>query len=343
MKLPSHFMKSVSSYKKKIVREGEANRERIFEFISEKGPVSVDEIYRYLKSIGHRLSKHTIHIHLGEMLGEKRILRNVTERTYAASDLDLVYIAMFAKMMKDALGYMISPHLIDPAGSKYEFFLPSIATDFKDERIYGDFCKIVSGASVSHKLMHKTKNISNPPEQYFFEFVNRIGAYITYLFIKSIRPIKMNMTESDDELNIVRRSHLSRRLIGTAVDIQRMFEIFHGLLYSIGLINRSYPNKPIFFEVGQEEYDRLSTTFRRVYPGIWDGLENYWKQMNDWWLINTLESKENWLQRRIECNHNWKQVHIFNLEGIYYHCRKCSNVIDEYELNRIRKRPFKTI
>ena len=220
---------------------------------------------------------------------ERRILKHESKRTYAASDLDLVYIAMYAKMMKDALGYMISPHLIDSPDLGYEFFLPPIATDFKDEAVYRDFCKKVSGSSVSNKFLRKPKTIKNAPEQYFFEFVNRIGAYIAYMFIQSIQPIKMNMTESDDELNIVRRSHLSRRLIGTAVDIQRMFEIFHGLLHSISLIKRSYPNKPIFFEVGQEEYDRLLTTFRRVYPTICNGFESYWNQMNDRWLVNTLE------------------------------------------------------
>jgi hypothetical protein len=334
-------MKSVSSYNEKIVREGERNRERIFDYISKNGPVTADDTYKYLKSTSQMLSKHTIHIHLGSLLKEKRIFKNKKERTYVAADLDLGYITMFAKMMSDASGYMISPHLINPANSTNQFYLPATAINFMDVSIYKEFCSNIVGISPSLKFLHRLKDTNNSnskllKERYLFEFVNRIGAYITYLFIQSMQPIQMNMREKEDQQNLLRRSYISRRLLGMAINIQRMFEIFHGLLYNTDQIKRPYPKEPIFFEVNHEEYNELSTAFRNVYPGIYEGLENYWKEANNWWLVNTLESKERWLQRKIDCNHNWKQVHIFKLEGIYYHCKQCNNVVDDAELAKIK-------
>jgi hypothetical protein len=40
--------------------------------------------------------------------------------------------------------------------------------------------------------------------------------------------------------------------------------------------------------------------------------------------------------KKIDCNHKWNRVNIFKLEGKYYHCRRCNNVIDDY-YSRLKK------
>jgi len=66
-------------------------------------------------------------------------------------------------------------------------------------------------------------------EKYLFEFANRIGAYITYILIESLRPLGqfdiLTATSEDDKLKrIKRRALLSSDLINMAINMKRIFE-----------------------------------------------------------------------------------------------------------------------
>jgi hypothetical protein len=81
----------------------------------------------------------------------------------------------------------------------------------------------------------------------------------------------------------------------------------------------------------REDYNNISDTFRKVYPGIYQGLEEYWNEISRLWLINTIKLQENLMGKKVvDCNHKWNPVHLFKLKGEYYHCRRCNNVIDGF-------------
>jgi hypothetical protein len=332
--------KSVRYHKGKwLTREGEENREKIFDFINENenGPVSVDEIFRFFKSDENKLSKRTIHDHIKKLLQQKRIWRNEKDKTYVTADHDFGYITTFAKMMRDALGLMISPHLMNPESLARESCLPpeSIGTIDSPE-LRSNFWNNISGRSVPRSSLkpRNTNGNDNTNELYLLEFANRIGAYITYLFIESMRPIDYNSIEKNEELQSLRRDMLSRSLLSIAIDLRRMFRLFHGLLYSTDQIKKEYPAEHVFFELDKADYEKVVKTFKKVYPKIYKGLEGYWKDINNDLLLQTLDLKEAITRKKIDCKHTWKKVKIFKLEGNYYHCRKCNNVVTEYQLNR---------
>jgi predicted transcriptional regulator len=338
----------------KVVTIGQANKEDIFEIIIEKGPISARGIYKLLCRRNRELSMRTIYTHLDELVKERIVYKNEKGKaTYVALDLDLGYLTTFAKNTKDALGFMVSPHLLlkptDHANSKSDIgklylpkiWLPPSASDIMDTSIYEDFCNRVAGISVSKSVSKVKITKGNINSIYLFEFANRIGAYIIYLFIESMRPVNFNMKESTEELQLQRRHILSQHLLQIAINLEQMFSIFHNLLYNTNQTKKSYPpitkHKPLFFELKEENYNKISKAFKKVYPGIYDGLERYWQDTTRLWLINQIESKESFSGKKINCNHSWNRVHIFKLKGEYYHCRRCNNVVDGHYYRQLVK------
>jgi hypothetical protein len=341
------------------IREGQANREKIFQIINEDGPVSVKHIR---KRTG--LSRPQIYEHINQLVKDKRVYKNKQKKTwptYVASDLDLGYVTTFAKEIKDALGFMSSPHLLYKHNNNKaklpKTYLPPSASHMMDMSIYEDVCKRVAGISASKSISTGKITKDNINSMLLFEFANRIGAYITYLFIESMRPVDFNMKEPTQELQLQRRHMLSQQLLQIAINIEQVFRIFHNLLYSMGLTRRQCPpvikrrlddyaypppppaatntatttttrRKPLFLELEEENYNKISNAFKKVYPRIYDGLERYWQDTARLWYINQIESKESITGKKGNCNHRWNRVNIFKLEGKYYHCKKCNNVVD---------------
>jgi hypothetical protein len=101
----------------------------------------------------------TIYTHLDELVKERRVYKIENGKArYIALDLDLGYVTTFAKNIKDALGFMISPHLLSLSKSNNDIdsksdldklylpktYLPPSASHIMDNSIYEDFCKRVS-------------------------------------------------------------------------------------------------------------------------------------------------------------------------------------------------------
>jgi hypothetical protein len=74
--------------------------------------------------------------------------------------------------------------------------------------------------------------------------------------------------------------------------------------------------------------------FRRVYPGIYQGLQKEWD--------NEVTDHSNWLEAReqagVYCDHKWEPLSIIMLPEKYYFCRKCSDLVDEKYMDMISKR-----
>jgi hypothetical protein len=102
-----------------------------------------------------------------------------------------------------------------------------------EDSFYREFSKTVRGISVSERFCKTKFNKITLNEKYLFEFANRIGALILYIFIESARPLE----EFDDMIKdhfktrnsktdrLQRKTMLSSDLIHRAIDIDRIFEI----------------------------------------------------------------------------------------------------------------------
>jgi hypothetical protein len=323
--------------KDKIIREGEYNKERIFEFIAghRKG-VSVKQIQDYLRDLGNEVSRPTIYSHLNELISEKKVFQTEEYGKYFLADWQLGDIHNFAQSMKDACEMMIETSLIDRSPSDN---VPGQHTIISPGSFHIEFFKSLAGISVSEQFCATKFEKNTLNEKYLFEFANRIGAFITYLLIESLRPLadKKNRSGTQTRLN---RKELSYTLLQKAIEIKSMMKSFHNILTSFnpGLGNTIFRNAfaniddPMLYELDKDDFDKLSIVFRNVFPGIHHALEKKWNyDINygtDW-----LEYKED---QGLKCNHKWERTFIYKM-GRYYFCLKCHNFISEGSMKSRRK------
>jgi hypothetical protein len=182
-----------------------------------------------------------------------------------------------------------------------------------------EFSKAISGNAVSEEFYKATFHGNSSNEKYFFEFANRLGAYILYIFISSIQ-LSIKEYSSDIEQNKKhdydkRIGALRSALFNKSFDLDFIFDDF---------INQFRP-------LDNSTFDTLLEAFRRVYPGLYKGLQNEW--------YNEVRDHSNWLEARekneVYCDHEWEPLSIIMLPEKYYFCRKCSHLIDEKHMNRI--------
>ena len=121
-----------------------------------------------------------------------------------------------------------------------------------------ELSKAISGNAVSEKYCRTKFNANSSNERYFFEFANRIGAYIVFIFIASIQMSLKELKTATDKQN--KRTDLEQRiailrseLFRKSINIGSIFDDFINLLRFL-----NNPN----FEIPIE-------AFRRVYPGIY--------------------------------------------------------------------------
>ena len=94
-----------------------------------------------------------------------------------------------------------------------------------------------------------------------------------------------------------------------------------GLLKDIPDPRRSQEEEPLSFpKLGKADFDSLSGVFKRVYPNIYEGLENFWVNSRKAQLdIHTT------LARADEsCDHKWDETFIYKYnKSLCYLCRNC--------------------
>jgi Fe2+ or Zn2+ uptake regulation protein len=324
--------KSTLKYDKKrekIIREGKYNKERIFEFIARhrKG-VSVKQIHDYLKNIGSAASRPTIYSHLDELIAEKKVFQNKAYGDYFLADWQLGDIHNFAQSMKDACEMMIETSLIDRSPTDK---VPGQHTIVTPGSFHIEFFKSLAGISVSKQFCDTKFDKNTLNEKYLFEFANRIGAFITYMLIETLRPVADNGSKT----RLDRKKELSSALLQKAFEIKSIVKCFHNILSSFNpRLGNTFANigDPVLYELNNDDFDRLSIAFRNVFPGIYQALEKKWNyDINygtDW-----LEYKED---QGLKCNHKWERTFIYKM-GIYYFCIKCHNFISEASMKYRRK------
>ena len=163
----------------KIVTIGEAEKrkEEILSFITEHNDgVSESEIRGRMGFS----SKQTTYNHLNTLLSKNRVYRK--NKKYFAYISGPNSINAFARNIRDASIRLVDADLIDPSEKIIKFLDTQSVTS-----PYGLLLKNTSGINVSNDFC-ETKFVPKKDlnKKCMFEFVNRIGSIMAYMFIESL-------------------------------------------------------------------------------------------------------------------------------------------------------------
>lgn len=161
-------------------------KNRIVEYVSDLDRIRGVYPHELAESLG--ITRQYVHELLKELIRETKILK--VDGRYYATDRDLADITSFAKVMKMVSGLLISPDIIEAGSMEIRKIYP--ARQLFDETFYKEFKKMVSGISVSDTLCKPKFTKDTLKEKYLYEFANRIGAFITYILIETMRPFEFN-------------------------------------------------------------------------------------------------------------------------------------------------------
>jgi hypothetical protein len=146
--------------------------------------------------------------------------------------------------------------------------------------------------------------------KYIFEYANRIGAYMMYVFIESLR--SRRNVKSDDV-----RFILTEQFLTQAVPLMDLLERFL-LTIPIDTIQK-YQR---FYELNDSALERISKSYKDLYPNIHKSIEEGYQR-----VANTLHSNDD---RAIEnsrnCVHEWKKRYVHKI-GDRYFCPKCDLIV----------------
>jgi hypothetical protein len=152
---------------------------------------------------------------------------------------------------------------------------------------------------------HITTHGSNA--KYIFEFANLFGASMIYLLIESMRPGEVSQKYKED-INIV------EHLIKNSLPLDELTMKFREKL---GIHNRYTKYGTASLDLNNRDFVRLSQEFRKVYPQLYQELEDGWQSISQLILTPRNDNK----QRR--CGHHWHRRYLYRY-GEYYECRNCS-------------------
>jgi hypothetical protein len=292
----------------------ELNKQKVLDFMAQY----IEGVYPYQikeeAGITPEPTRQTIHNYLNDLIDENKVYKNKSNGRYFVSDLDRGIAHRFSQSMNSACHVMLDKIYNNNNASR------SSGLAGNPDPSFLELSNAMSSDAVSKEYCRTRFDENSLNERYFFEFANRIGAYIIYIFIALIdMSIKEQMNVSGKQKQKQKKGNYPRRsveelrsvLFHKSIDIGSIFENFRGLLR---FINNPNSKIPIDLEA-----------FRRVYPGIYQGLQNEWH--------NEVKDHSNWAG--VYCDHKWEQLSIIMLQEKYYFCRKCSHLIDEKHMNRI--------
>ena len=160
-------------------------------------------------------------------------------------------------------------------------------------------------------------------EKILFEFCNRIGAYITYIFLQSLHPLQDSKLDNKD------RNDLSKIMIEKAISIDDLFMFFRYLIIQLGLTNStSDPGEhEKLSELSENNFKTISKGFQKVYPNLYIGFENLWLHI----MRNTI-ALDTAFGASSTCKHEVKKIDVFKYGSCNY-CRKCQRYLTRRVLN----------
>jgi len=319
----------------KIEREGKQNRERIYEFIfsNKKKGVKAGAIIN-----DTRLSDQAVHQHLKILINEERIYKAKNRRYFPEISILNSFDSFASLMGVDAVGHLIDKESMesDPdANLPYELekyprlklhqkikvsnFPEKLSTrkDFENAPFIESpmyLMRMMLGPITSAKYCNTTFGPKESLEKCLFEFANRIGAYIMYIFLQSLHPLQESKLSDND------RGELCKIMLEKAIKIEDLFSMFRDLMTDLGLTGcKLIPYSGQYeklFELSDDNFKTISKGLQNVYPNIYIGLENFC--LHTTW--NSLALDTTTLSP--DCDHQWEKRNAFKY-GSFYYCKKC--------------------
>ena len=297
---------------------GQENKQKIYDYVLTNARpnrgVYQHEIIKNI-DIKPKPTRQTVYNHLKQLIIEGKIYKKKGQ--YYPENWYLNAISFFSRSMREFGAQFIDPFFIEHE-YKTRKATPAPA-DLLAER--------ASGISVSDKYC-KTY-FSGPidvKEKYLFEFVNRLGFFITYLFIESMRPRERNDISNET------RQYMSERMISESINLANLFQRFRHFVGHESLLNdfeirdslslESNKKSISPAELNKSRFDTLVEAFRNLYPRLYDGIEKSW-----------FASRENWseidksLIAGSLCIHEWEDFYIYKFKKTYC-CIKCGYIVD---------------
>jgi hypothetical protein len=322
-------VKDVMTEKGKIgaVSVGEHNKQKIYEYIISHA-THRQGVYPHEIATGilPELTRQTIHNHLRELIKEMKIYKERGQ--YFPNDWFINAIITFASFMQEHGARFIDPYDVM---NDYVFYQDTAGP-------YDELSKRTSGITVSNKYCKTNFKKKDSEEKYLFEFVNRVGTFITYIFMESMRPRETR------QINNSLREEMSQRLIDNSINISDLFDRFCIFLNEIGLLKqevslrlgKTYIN-PV--ELDKKGFNKLSKSFRNVYPGVYEGLELFWNcSILDKIVIDSKIAKFQ------KCDHKWKERYFYKYKyKQLYFCPKCNSIANQKIIDIADKRITKPV
>lgn len=189
------------------------------------------------------------------------------------------------------------------------------------------------GPSPSPKFCQTKFTSQSSNEKCIFEFANRLGAYITYIFIESMKLSLSQVHINNNKKDINEKSEM---LIHTAINLRHWYENFCDLTDIIGpdklplakgslrhREQKDMDNRLYHQELNYEGLQKLRRTFENIYPGIYNGLEASWRKVVED-SIYTEQYYASTIKR--ECKHRIEETRIYKYPRKCYSCRNCQSL-----------------
>ena len=278
-----------------------------------------------------------MHNHLTVLLNEGRIYKNERRKYFPEISILNEFLA-FSKLMREKAYWLIDKELMqsDPESDlphdlvnyprlklhqKLKMDIPDKKLSFQDieksfPKASNYFARMLLGPITSKEYCTTHFTDKESLEKSLFEMSNRIGAYITYIFLQAMYPL------ADSNLNCKDRSDLTRTLIDKSISLDDLFEMFRYLITQLGLTgcNLKLNEHKKLFELSHNNFKILSNVLQKVYPNLYIGFENWWLHSTS----NSIALHNSWTSSS-PCKHEWEEKYLFKY-GSCYLCRKCHNV-----------------
>lgn len=340
----------------KVIREGERNRNLILDIVfqNEEWGISPHFLRTRLKSNGLELSRQAIHDHLGRLISEDKIYKNGS--LYYPEKSILNDFKLFAAVMAQAFMFMIDKSLMSSLqNSNFSEAVPvdqvlqnhgdinfsrsimAQASQVSDKSPVINFSRFLpspssrdlflkdlSGPSISQDYLD-SKSDDDYVKRNLFEFVNRVGSFIAYIFIESLRPIpkSMHVTEHKKKVRPL-------YLINEGIVLEKLFARFRLLLLELGIIKNTgelYQSEDVN-ELDESNFEKLSSSFRSIYPHVFQGLENFWFNSRAFHL-----KRNKLLAKNSKCTHKWENYYLYKI-GTCLRCKRCHILVEKKKRKR---------
>ena len=263
---------------------GDIHKQMILEYIRTKSVswvgVEVKDIINYIRfrdTKKHRgLSRQAVNTHLNKLVAEGEIKKSRKGR-------------YLPKEVFDDIAY-------DPWGV-FESNLNRVSQYLIED---GNVLNLQSLGNIVLTLMNDSNKTM---EKFIFETASRIGAFVVYVFIESLRS-RRNVSIEDV------RSVLTKEFLDKAVLLMDLLEVF---LHKLPID----PKEIKYFEVNENALEKVSAAYSNVYPNLAKSLEAGYLQF----CKNILNAKP-----KDNCSHTWDKIYLHKVGDLNL-CRKCNSMV----------------